>query len=154
MKAPEFDGDSGSKSKTREEFDAAFPFTLPLSISHREHSTFNIQRSTFNKLPGRSRSEFNVECSMLNVPISGLSLRRFRPALAAIIEFRNERPALIRSSVLTGALLEVRGPFLSSGDWWDRDRWAREEWDVQANDGALYRICKTSDGCFVEGIYD
>jgi hypothetical protein len=51
-------------------------------------------------------------------------------------------------------LLEVRGPFLSSGDWWDRDRWAREEWDVQANDGVLYRICRSSDGWFVEGIYD
>jgi len=84
----------------------------------------------------------------------GLPLRRFRPAISAQVEFREHRPVLLRSPVFTGAIAEIRGPFLSSGDWWDDARWAREEWDVQTVDGSLYRIFRSPAGCFVEGIYD
>lgn len=84
----------------------------------------------------------------------GLSLRRFRPAISAIIEFRGERPALLRSPSCNGPIVGARGPFLSSGNWWDDSRWAREEWDVQIADGSLYRIFRSRDGSFVEGVYD
>jgi protein ImuB len=84
----------------------------------------------------------------------GLCLRRFRPPVFATIEFRDNRPALVRSPAFNGAISEVRGPFLSSGNWWEDGRWAREEWDVQASDGTLYRLFRCSDGCFVEGVYD
>jgi len=84
----------------------------------------------------------------------GLQLRRFRPTLAAKIEFRAQRPAFIHSQTISGVVNDVRGPFHSSGNWWDDDRWAREEWDVQTTDGGLYRIFRSQDGCFVEGRYD
>ncbi|HEY9508379.1 MAG TPA: hypothetical protein VIV82_00820, partial [Verrucomicrobiae bacterium] len=90
----------------------------------------------------------------LEACLTGFSLRRFRPAISAFVEFRERRPALVRSSVLNGAIVDLRGPFVSSGDWWDRDPWSREEWDVQAADGTLYRIFSSPEGCFVEGIYD
>jgi protein ImuB len=91
----------------------------------------------------------------LNLPSTpGLALRRFRPALPAHIEFREQRPALLRSALFNGALTEVRGPFLSSGNWWDAERWAREEWDVQAADGTLFRLFRSPQGCFMEGVYD
>jgi len=84
----------------------------------------------------------------------GLALRRFRPAIPATVEFRGERPALLRSSSVNGAVVEVRGPYRSSGDWWDRQVWTREEWDVQTADGTLCRIFRTGTECFVEGVYD
>ncbi|HEU5124351.1 MAG TPA: DNA polymerase Y family protein [Verrucomicrobiae bacterium] len=85
---------------------------------------------------------------------TGLCLRRFRPAISAFVEFRERRPALVRSSVFNGAIVDLRGPFVSSGDWWDRDPWSREEWDVQTAEGTLYRIFSSPEGCFVEGVYD
>jgi protein ImuB len=84
----------------------------------------------------------------------GLQLRRFRPALPSHIEFRDEKPSLLRSHVLTGAIVETRGPFFSSGNWWDHGRWAREEWDIETSDGSLFRIFRSAEGCFVEGTYD
>ncbi len=46
-----------------------------------------------------------------------------------------------------------QGPYLSSGDWWDRQSWARTEWDVQFAEGTLGRV--REDACsHVEGIYD
>jgi protein ImuB len=85
---------------------------------------------------------------------AGPALRRFRPPLPAQFEFRKETPALIRSEIFSGAVARARGPFFSSGDWWDAQRWAREEWDVQAADGRLFRIFRSGGGCFVEGVYD
>jgi protein ImuB len=85
---------------------------------------------------------------------SALPLRRFRPPLPSHIEFRDEKPALLRSHVFIGPIVETRGPFFSSGNWWDSGHWAREEWDVETSDGSLFRIFRSSDGCFVEGIYD
>lgn len=84
----------------------------------------------------------------------GLQLRRFRPALPSDVEFRDEKPALLRSHVFTGAIVDTRGPFFSSGNWWDNGRWAREEWDIETSDGSLFRIFRSAEGCFVEGVYD
>ena len=84
----------------------------------------------------------------------GLPLRRFRPPLASHIEFRDEKPSLLRSHIFIGPIVHTRGPFFSSGNWWDSGRWAREEWDVETSDGSLFRIFRSSDGCFVEGVYD
>jgi protein ImuB len=84
----------------------------------------------------------------------GLPLRRFRPPLHSHIEFRDEKPSLLRSHIFIGPIVHTRGPFFSSGHWWDSGRWAREEWDVETSDGSLFRIFRSSDGCFVEGVYD
>ena len=85
---------------------------------------------------------------------SALPLRRFRPPLPSHVEFREEKPTLLRSHIFVGPIVETRGPFFSSGNWWDSGRWAREEWDVETSDGSLFRIFRSSDGCFVEGVYD
>jgi protein ImuB len=101
--------------------------------------------------------EFGVTVKLertANKVSAGLALRRFRPPVSAHIEFRGPRPALLRSSISNGAIIDVRGPFLGSGHWWDDTRWAREEWDIRTADGSLLRIFRSSNGCFVEGVYD
>ena len=84
----------------------------------------------------------------------GLSLRRFRPPRPSHIEFRDNKPALLHSEVFIGAIVETRGPFFSSGNWWDSSQWARQEWDVETSDGSLFRIFCSVEGHFVEGVYD
>jgi len=86
--------------------------------------------------------------------MSALRLRRFRPPRPSHIEFRDETPSLLRSEVFIGSIVATRGPFFSSGNWWDSGRWGREEWDVETSDGSLFRIFRSSEGCFVEGVYD
>jgi protein ImuB len=75
----------------------------------------------------------------------GLPLRRFRPPLPARIETREHHPVLIRSAVFNGVITNVRGPFFSSGNWWENNRWWREEWDIQTADGNLYRIFRAAE---------
>lgn len=97
----------------------------------------------------------NACCSINKNQIShGLPLRRFRPPLSARIEIRGQRPVLVRSAVFNGVISDARGPFFSSGDWWENNRWWREEWDIQTADGSLYRIFHSAEEYFVEGVYD
>ncbi|HWD91973.1 MAG TPA: DNA polymerase Y family protein [Verrucomicrobiae bacterium] len=84
----------------------------------------------------------------------GLRLRRFRPPLPSHIELRDGKPTLLRSHVFIGPITETRGPFYGSGNWWDVNKWAREEWDIETSDGSLFRIFRSSEGDFVEGVYD
>ena len=55
-----------------------------------------------------------------------------------------------------GQILEIGGPWRSSGDWWNPDQWNRDEYDLALSDGALYRIYldRAPDKWFVEGVYD
>jgi protein ImuB len=101
------------------------------------------------------RPDFDaVQHSQVKTPHAGLQLRRFRPPLPAHFEFRENRPALVRSEWFRGPVADARGPFLSSGQWWDDHRWAREEWDVEVAGEILIRIFRSGEGCFIEGVYD
>jgi protein ImuB len=101
------------------------------------------------------RPDFDaVQHSPLKSQNAGLQLRRFRPPLPAHFEFREGRPALVRSESFRGAVADSRGPFLGSGQWWDDDRWTREEWDIEMAGGILIRVFRSNEGCFIEGVYD
>lgn len=79
--------------------------------------------------------------------IQGLPLRRFRPPLPIELATRHEPktgrlgPAEILSGQIRGRLRQLAGPWRLSGDWWESaTHWRREEWDIQLEDGSLYRI--------------
>ncbi len=84
----------------------------------------------------------------------GLALRRFRPPVAAVVEMRQGRPALLHSERLSGPLVEAQGPWRISGDWWDRGRWEREEWEAQTRAGELCRLARREEGWYLEGVFD
>ena len=81
-------------------------------------------------------------------------LRRFRPAVAALVLLDADMPAHVRSPEIWGKIIEQRGLYLISGNWWDEKSWARGEWDLQLETGELVR-CHESDGTWkIDGIYD
>ena len=83
-------------------------------------------------------------------------LRLFRPALRAKVEAPDGRPARVVAAGVHGRVLESAGPWRTSGDWWIKDAWARDEWDVALSDGALYLLYRDryNGAWFVEGTYD
>ncbi len=90
------------------------------------------------------------------------ALRIFRPALAATVTMEDGRPAQItcpRRKEVGGEIVWAAGPWRFSGDWWEQEGWARDEWDiaVQAeNEITLYRLVRDLLGgrWVVEGTYD
>jgi hypothetical protein len=83
----------------------------------------------------------------------GLSLRRFRPLVAARVQCAPQ-PVFVESAEVNGPVLAVQGPVVLSGDWWDRAAWSHREWDVELRGGVLCRLREEPGGWFVEGIYD
>jgi protein ImuB len=85
-----------------------------------------------------------------------LALRLFRPALYARVHTAGMRPKDVIAPGVEGRVIEAAGPWRTSGDWWTESPWARDEWDVELSDGALYRIyceSKTHDW-YVHAVYD
>ncbi len=121
--------------------------------THRPDSfhmdTERISRGIF----GENEEESNAP-QPLPIHAGGLALRRFRPPLSAVVEVRESRPAILRSTVFIGAISEAQGPWRISGDWWAERNWARDEWDVQTRDGGLFRLVRQDDQWFVEGMFD
>ncbi len=92
------------------------------------------------------------------------ALRRFRPAVSVSVLLDQDNPAHVRSSDIHGKIVNERGPYFLSGNWWDEKLWARAEWDLQLENGELVR-CHESDppapgdgaarGTWrIDGIYD
>lgn len=83
-----------------------------------------------------------------------LALRIFRPPRAARVAVASGRPSFVAAEGIRGKVLELAGPWRTSGDWWTSDPWSRDEWDLALSDGALYRVYCDPRGWFVEGSYD
>jgi protein ImuB len=87
-------------------------------------------------------------------PLTGSALRRFRSSLPASVLLAKNRAAHFRSMKVQGAMRAGKGPYLASGNWWDENAWARAEWDVELDNGAVCQ-CHSSGGQWaLDGIYD
>ncbi len=126
--------------------------------------------------PRRHRdTEKNNSC--FSIPISSLNssvpeclcgddlvtaLRIFRPPVNVEVTMQDGKPASIncpKNKEMQGEILWAAGPWRSSGDWWEQEGWARDEWDIavqRETDIALYRLVRDRlDGRWIlEGTYD
>jgi len=84
----------------------------------------------------------------------GLALRRFRPAPSASVLLDEDGPAQVRSADVHDKIIDHRGPFLISGNWWDEKSWACAEWDLQLDAGELVRCHESEATWRIDGIYD
>jgi protein ImuB len=84
----------------------------------------------------------------------GVPLRRYRPALPVEVQLNKEKPIWICGQTVTGQVRIARGPWRTSGNWWNADRWDTQEWDVELEDGALYRLAFNTGRWVIVGVYD
>jgi protein ImuB len=90
------------------------------------------------------------------------ALRIFRHPASATVTLDDGRPTRIvcpKRKEICGEILWAAGPWRTSGDWWEQEGWARDEWDVALQEAAgiaLYRLVRDlfSGQWKVEGSYD
>ncbi len=90
------------------------------------------------------------------------ALRRIRPPLRVQVTLESGQPvrvACARKKEVQGEVLWKAGPWRSSGDWWEREAWSRDEWDLALRSGESISFCRLvhdllGGGWFVEGMYD
>jgi protein ImuB len=87
-------------------------------------------------------------------PLPSCALRRFRsPAAASMLLVKNI-PAHLRSADFQGKVLQQKGPYLASGNWWDENAWERAEWDLELENGALCQCHARGGQWGLDGVYD
>ena len=86
-----------------------------------------------------------------------LVVRALRPPVHAEVKLHHGHPAHIRSAVACGHIVNVAGPWRTTGRWWSQEgRFALDHFDVQVSDGTILRLCFdwTQRNWQVDAIYD
>jgi len=91
-------------------------------------------------VPSGQNRKSGSDSHALRTAHSTPALRRFRPAVSASLLLDEDTLAHVRSAEISGKIIEQRGPYFLSGNWWDEKSWARAEWDVQLENGELVRV--------------
>jgi protein ImuB len=87
-------------------------------------------------------------------PLPAAVLRRFRSPVPASVLLTTSRPAHVHTGKLEGAVSAAKGPYKASGNWWDEQIWARTEWDLELENGALCQCHSSGREWALDGIYD
>lgn len=93
------------------------------------------------------------------LPDCGIPLARFRPPKPVSVAHEKRElhvwPLAVLNGPLPGEITDWRGPFSSSGDWWNPgESWQRLEWDIQLKSGQLARIAYQLPGQWhLDGVY-
>jgi len=136
----------------------------PLLLDTHRPDAFSIKRFMLqtDSAVRKRRSKDNRQPAIGNRRCLGF--RMFRPPLRAIVQADQGWPMQVsawsKQRSVYGKVVNVAGPWRTTGDWWRDDRWARDEWDVTIESGskthAQYRIYRelNSRNWFVEGNYD
>jgi len=97
-----------------------------------------------------------LACPLQGAFVPALAFRYFRPPLEARVEMEAGVPNRLWTKMFWGKVVQIAGPWRTSGDWWRPDLWSRDEWDLRLNDGALYRLYRDRvlQRWFIEGVYD
>jgi protein ImuB len=146
--------------------------SLQLLDSHRPEA-FRMQR--FVPAAPKGQKE-KLETDSSPAPVT--ALRMFRPPLRATVTLCDGKPVHVvcpKRKEVQGEILWIAGPWRSSGDWWEQDGWARDEWDIAIQSSVtsrqfsvvnnpasikstlvLYRLVHDllSGHWFMEGMYD
>ena len=111
---------------------------------------------------------FEMRDATGNAPVSGnerlpncsIPLRRFRPPLKISVAFEagthiHPRPLALLTGPHCGQVVASRGPFPTSGNYWNpAEKWRRVEWDIQVKDAPLLRLVYQPEDCWqLEGAY-
>jgi protein ImuB len=102
---------------------------------------------------GRSEGEEGVRSG----PTFSLALRRLRPPRRVTVETCEGRPARVADpGGADNRVVTCAGPWRVSGQWWDVDVWARDEWDVALTDSTVWRLVhdRLTDEWSLDGVYD
>jgi protein ImuB len=107
------------------------------------------------------QSEREKTSSPAAEPAAVTAMRRFRPPLRARVTLENGQPVhlVCQKKDMQGDVLWRAGPWRFSGDWWEREAWSRDEWDLALRNGETIFFCRLvhdllGGGWFVEGTYD
>jgi protein ImuB len=102
-------------------------------------------------LPGSFRIEpFALPSGDSGIGVSAItrvSLRQLRPPEPVMVMLKDAKPKGLRFRTRRYVVEDLYGPWFASGEWWNRDRYGLEQWDLTARgeDGSILCCCVMRD---------
>jgi protein ImuB len=94
----------------------------------------------------------------VNTPSSptrmGPPLRRFRPPLPAKVWLKQNHPAHLECSLVSGPVHDFHGPYALNGDWAEARPWAQWEWDIEIESSGVFCLRRADKQWHLVGAYD
>lgn len=87
-------------------------------------------------------------------PRMGPPMRRFRPPLKSTVWLEQNHLAHVDSSLVTGAVSAVHGPYPVEGDWASARPWGYCEWDVEIEASGVFCLRRSGETWQLIGAYD
>jgi protein ImuB len=127
--------------------------TPVLEETHRPDS-FRIEPFSWAAVESPAPSGQSSHSHALTTAHTTPALRRLRLTASASVLMDGHKPAHVRSAEFRANVIERRGPYLISGNWWDEKSWMHAEWDLQLENGQLVRAHEAHGIWKIDGIYD
>src|SRR5215204_167421 len=117
---------------------------IPVVLNQRIPKPFRLDSK---KLPsGRSSSVI----TRTTIPIC---FSNFEPELPAEAIIQNRRLIYLKTKKFKGRVVEYGGVWRGTSEWWNAAHWKLDEWDVELESGAVYRLVYREGDWFVTGVY-
>ncbi len=82
-----------------------------------------------------------------------IGFNHFTTPVNAEVLVRDAQLVYVRSRLFAGYIANFSGVWKGSSHWWDRP-WKTQEWDIEIENGGIYRLCKVKEEWFLTGEYD
>jgi protein ImuB len=82
-----------------------------------------------------------------------ISFSYFKPPISAQVLIRDKRLIYLKTDRFRGRVEQYSGVWKANSRWWEKI-WKTNEWDVEIENGGVYRLCKRDTDWFVVGEYD
>jgi len=89
----------------------------------------------------------SVNSSSFATVSSSAAMRQLRPPERVSITLRDRQPSFFVFRDCRYEVEHAYGPWLAEGDWWNRQTWALEQWDLigRSSDGGMLCCCLVRD---------
>ncbi len=117
---------------------------VPTILDQRLSEPFGLDADAMPQ--GRERIETHTDNAIIGFIY-------YRPPVHAEVLVRERQLVYLKTRYFAGHIANVSGVWKGNSKWWDRS-WRTHEWDVEVENGGVYRLCKAGDEWFLVGEYD
>ena len=117
---------------------------VPVLVDQRLNREFKLDADAIPA--GKERVETNTDKAII-------AFSYFTPPVEAEVKVEKQRLVFLKTADLSGYVKEYSGVWRRNSRWWDA-RWETEEWDVELENGGVYRLSKVGKKWFLAGEYD
>ena len=117
---------------------------MPVLVDQRLNKEFTLDAQGIPA--GKERVEIKTDKAII-------AFSYFTPPVEAEVKVERQRLVYLKTADTSGYVKEYSGVWRRNSQWWSKG-WKTEEWDVELENGGVYRLSKAGKKWYLTGEYD